>query len=234
MIQSNSKIFTTALFGIGTNDTTGNLVNKNLTTQQEYLGSSMISNLGTRLPRVPSNQRVAKDTYDIESTRIFQTFIITSVPNPEAIGNIFAVDGVNKPTLSFVRGGVYTFDQSDPSNIGHPLRFKDSTDALYTIGVAVSGIPGQAGAQTVITVSVNAPENLRYFCTVHGNGMGNIITVTGGVVSSILPSNRGSTFLLNLVPSGGGSSGGGSSGGGSSPPYVPPSSGGGGSSGGGY
>ena len=61
MIQSNSKIFTTTLFGTGTNDTSGNLVNKNLTTQQEYLGSSGISNLGTRLPRIPSNQRVAKD-----------------------------------------------------------------------------------------------------------------------------------------------------------------------------
>jgi hypothetical protein len=62
MIQSNSKIFTTALFGTSTNDTSGNLVSKNLTTQQEYVGSSVISNLGTRLPRVPSNQRVAKDT----------------------------------------------------------------------------------------------------------------------------------------------------------------------------
>lgn len=62
MIQSNSKIFTTTLFGTGTNDTTGNLVSKNLTTQQEYLGSSGISNMGTILPKVPSNQRVAKDT----------------------------------------------------------------------------------------------------------------------------------------------------------------------------
>ena len=62
MIQSNSKIFTTTLFGNGTNATANNLVNKNLTTQQEYLGSSGISHMGTRLPRVPSNQRVAKDT----------------------------------------------------------------------------------------------------------------------------------------------------------------------------
>jgi hypothetical protein len=61
MIQSNSKIFTTTLFGVGTNDTGGNLASKNLTTQQEYLGSSGISNLGTQLPRVPSNQRIAKD-----------------------------------------------------------------------------------------------------------------------------------------------------------------------------
>ena len=61
MIQSNGKIFTTALFGTGTNDTAGNLVSKNLTTQQEYLGRSKISNIGTILPRVPSNQRIAKD-----------------------------------------------------------------------------------------------------------------------------------------------------------------------------
>jgi hypothetical protein len=59
--QSNSKIFTTNIFGVGTNDISANLVNKNLTTQQEYLGSSGISNLGTRLPQIPSNQRVAKD-----------------------------------------------------------------------------------------------------------------------------------------------------------------------------
>lgn len=62
MIQSNSKIFTTTLFGVSANDTAQNLASQNLTTQEEYLGSSGISNLGTRLPRVPSNQRVAKDT----------------------------------------------------------------------------------------------------------------------------------------------------------------------------
>jgi hypothetical protein len=62
MIQSNSKIFTTAVFGLGTNETSANLVNKNLSTQQEYLSSSKVSNLGTRLPQLPSNQRVAKDS----------------------------------------------------------------------------------------------------------------------------------------------------------------------------
>lgn len=61
MLQSNSKIFTTSLFGTGTNDTAGNIVNKNLNVQEEYLSSSGISNLGTRVPKVPSNQRVAKD-----------------------------------------------------------------------------------------------------------------------------------------------------------------------------
>lgn len=61
MIQSNSKIFTTTLFGLSTNDTASNIANKNLDTQQKYLGSSGISNLSTKRPRIPSNQRVAKD-----------------------------------------------------------------------------------------------------------------------------------------------------------------------------
>lgn len=61
MIQSNSKIFTTTLFGLSTNDTAGNIVNKNLNTQQEYLGSSSTSNLSTKRPRIPSNQQVARD-----------------------------------------------------------------------------------------------------------------------------------------------------------------------------
>ncbi len=62
MIQSNSKIFSTTLFGSGSEDTAANLVTKNLLTQEEYLNSAVTSNLGTKLPKVPSNQRIAKDT----------------------------------------------------------------------------------------------------------------------------------------------------------------------------
>ncbi len=61
IIQSNSRIFTSAVFGTGTNDTAANIASKSLSTQQEYLSSSGISNIGTRLPTLPSNQRVAKD-----------------------------------------------------------------------------------------------------------------------------------------------------------------------------
>lgn len=61
MIQSNSKIFTTGVFGTGTNSTASEITDNNLLTQEKYLASSGISNLGTRLPKIPSNQRVAKD-----------------------------------------------------------------------------------------------------------------------------------------------------------------------------
>lgn len=61
MLQSNSKIFTTTLFGTGTDLDVEELVAKNLETEEKYLGSSSISNMGTRLPTLPSNQKVAKD-----------------------------------------------------------------------------------------------------------------------------------------------------------------------------
>ena len=61
MIQSNSKIFSTSLFGLSTNQEASAMTEKDLSTMIEYLQSSGISNMGTKLPRVPSNQRVAKD-----------------------------------------------------------------------------------------------------------------------------------------------------------------------------
>jgi hypothetical protein len=108
-----------------------------------------------------------------------QTFIITTVPNPEGAGAIYQVDGVNKPVLNLMRDGVYTFDQSSSSNTNHPIAFKDGAGAGYTVGVVSTGVPGQSGAQTVITVASNAPDNLRYYCVTHGNNMGNIIAITG-------------------------------------------------------
>ena len=108
---------------------------------------------------------------------VSQTFTVTVV-NSGYYGNVFAVDGVSTPILSFVRTGVYTFIQSDATNSGHQLAFKDGSGSSYTTGVVTTGTPGSAGAQTVITVASNAPADLRYYCVAHGNGMGNTIGVT--------------------------------------------------------
>jgi len=115
--------------------------------------------------------------YVLANSGVTQTFAVTVV-NPGS-GNVFAVDGVNTPTLSFVRTGVYTFAQSAASNAGHQLAFKDGSGNSYTTGVVTTGTPGTAGAQTVITVAWDAPSDLRYYCVAHGNGMGNTIAVTG-------------------------------------------------------
>ncbi len=93
-------------------------------------------------------------------------------------GNKYRFDdfGTSAVTLDLQEGGTYTFDQSDSSNSGHPLRFSTTSDGThgggseYTTNVTTTGTAGSAGAKTVITVAASAPT-LYYYCTQH-SGMG--------------------------------------------------------------
>ena len=107
-----------------------------------------------------------------------QTLTITVVNN--GFYNVYAVDGMKIPVLQFLRGGVITFIQSNATNTNHQIAIKDDSGNSYTTGVVSTGTPGSTGAQTVFTVPSNAPSNLRYYCIVDGNPMGNIIRVTTG------------------------------------------------------
>lgn len=128
------------------------------------------------------------DTVKGSAPPVVQTFVVTSVANPGTPppNNIYQIDGVNNPVLNLVRGGVYTFDQSNATNAGHPLAFRTSANASFTLGVVTTGTAGQAGAKVVFTVPNTAPDDLRYYCITHGNGMGNTIAVTGAGVGGIL------------------------------------------------
>lgn len=138
----------------------------------------LISNVAYRVARLVSANTITLDTvYTGASTPPApQTFNITVVN--DGGGNVFVVDGVNKPVLNLVRGGVYTFDQSAASNANHQLAFKDADGNSYTDGIVTTGTPGQAGANTVFTVPADAPSSLRYYCVAHGNYMGNTISVS--------------------------------------------------------
>ena len=98
-------------------------------------------------------------------------------------GNKFALDGSTNPVLTLRRGATYTFDQSDSTNDGHPLAFRTSADASYTSGVTVNGTAGQSGATVVFAIPSDAPDTLKYYCTVHGNGMGNTINVVDTITT---------------------------------------------------
>jgi len=99
-------------------------------------------------------------------------------------GNVFVLNGSANPAISMFRATKYVFDQSDGTNVNHPLRFKDASGASYTDGVVVTGTPGQAGAKVEFTVPAGAPNSLRYYCSVHGNAMGNTITVNNYITIS--------------------------------------------------
>tara|TARA_B100000902_G_scaffold74111_1_gene79119 strand:+ start:4981 stop:9177 length:4197 start_codon:yes stop_codon:yes gene_type:complete len=104
-----------------------------------------------------------------------QTYTVKVVSDS---GNKYRFDdfGTSAVTLNLQEGGTYTFDQSDYSNTGHPLRFSTTSNGThgggseYTTGVTTTGTPGSAGAKTVITVASGAPT-LYYYCTQH-SGMG--------------------------------------------------------------
>lgn len=99
--------------------------------------------------------------------------------------NKFYLNGVEAPTLTLNRGFTYTFDVSDASNSGHPLRFKNGA-ASYLNGLTFTGTAGTANAKVEFIVPANSPlTGLRYYCTQHGNGMGNTITTQDNPINVV-------------------------------------------------
>lgn len=127
-----------------------------------------------------------------------KTFTIT-VAN-DGGGNVFYIDGVNHPVLTLERNRTYIFDQSNASNSNHPLRFKDGSGNSYTAGVSSSGTAGTSGATVTIAVASDAPDDLRYYCTVHGNGMGNTIGVVDGFRFSLTGQSATLEYLPGIIP----------------------------------
>ena len=118
-----------------------------------------------------------------------------------AAGGNFYVDGVITPTLTFVRGDTYVFDQSDNTNATHPFKFSTTNDGThgvgveYTDGVTNSGIAaGNAGATVTIVVPDTAPDTLYYYCPNH-SGMGGSITVT--TLPSLVPATKQNKLCYN-------------------------------------
>ena len=108
-----------------------------------------------------------------------QTFTVT------VSSGVFYINGVANPSLTLTRGFTYTFDQSDSTNNNHPLAFRDSSNASYTTGVTVNGTAGQSGSSVVFAVPSNAPSSLLYYCTQHGNSMGNTISIIDDTIGIV-------------------------------------------------
>ena len=120
-----------------------------------------------------STQTVA-DPSDAETVTYTVTVVQDSVGN-----NVFALNGVQKPVITMKRGSTYIFNQEDSSNANHQLAFKSDSGGSYTTGVTNTGTnPGSTNYITTFQPPYpDAPSDLRYYCTSHGNNMGNTITM---------------------------------------------------------
>jgi len=115
--------------------------------------------------------------------------------------NKFAFNGVTAPAITLVKGFTYTFDVSDNTVSGHPLAFKDSGGSAYTTGVTVNGSAGTSGANVVIAVPTTGTMPARYYCTTHGNAMGNTIATQTDSIATVADSttiNNINTVVNNL------------------------------------
>ena len=103
-------------------------------------------------------------------------------------GSTFWLGSQQKPAISLDEGKTYRFDQSDSSNSGHTLTFKNwPGGSTWTTGVTTSGTAGNASAYTEWVVgSSYIPEynsganhalNFIYYSAAGGESYGNTIHV---------------------------------------------------------
>jgi alpha-tubulin suppressor-like RCC1 family protein len=151
------------------------------------------SSIGARFNRRETNKKRIEKRISIPSSFSAEltannasspTTLTVTVANSK-----FVINGDETPTLGFIRGETYTFDQSDASNSGHPLVLATSEDGAtqYTTGWTTTPssdyIPGVSGAQGTFIVPYDVPDTIYYKCSNHNNMGGEINTTFGNVFS---------------------------------------------------
>ena len=97
---------------------------------------------------------------------------VTVAPNNNGSGNVYVINGEQKPSLTLERGKSYTFVH--PS--GHPLRFSQTADGTHGFGSEYTSDVAKSSGSTTIAVGSSTPSTLYYYCSIH-SGMGGSITI---------------------------------------------------------
>ena len=149
---------------------------------------------------LPSQTAISTAVYG-DST-VVDTHNYTVTVYNSGSGNKYYIDGVEAAELTLVRGLTYVFDVSDSSNSGHPFRFKGGDGNPLNTGVTVSGTAGQSGATVTYAIPSAGPQPVRYYCTHHGNGMGNTISTVASSTSfavEVVSTGSGNKYKINGV-----------------------------------
>ena len=134
-----------------------------------------------------SNVNLNEDKPIQESDDVTLTVTVATGNNAYSNGvNKYYVGGEVSPTLSVNTGTTYIFDQSDSTNLNHPLRISTTPNGRHSPGgeeysngfnVVAFGTPGTAGAQTSVYIEPDVANTyLYYYCNNH-SGMGGSISV---------------------------------------------------------
>ena len=173
--------------------------------------STAVSEELAKLVSVPQSESVSFSDSEVRSVgkdvddgaARDRTFAVTVVSTGS--GNKYFIGGVQQATIDFKVGATYTFDQSDSSNSGHPLRLSTTSDGThgsgseYTTNVTTNGTPGSSGAYTRIQVTESTPTSLYYYCSVH-SGMGGQANVSAiGDISMSESLARVVTFIRTFT-----------------------------------
>ena len=198
----------TTVAGIHANVTTVAGIHANVTTVAGISANTTtvagIASDVTTVAGISSNvTSVATNASNINTVAaIFEGTATYTVTVVNSGGNKFAINtgsgSTTAPALTLVKGFTYTFDVSDNTNSGHPLAFKDSGGNAYTTGVTVTGSAGQAGAKVVFAVPSTGTQPARYYCTAHGNAMGNTITTEENDIAEVLAISNEITTVAGI------------------------------------
>jgi|TARA_R100000482_G_scaffold20850_1_gene6068 hypothetical protein len=203
-VGTNINNVNTVANNISTVNTVASDIQKVITTAEDLLESngSEIETVADNITNVNLVGNSISDINALGQVLAGQTTYTVTVAN-----GVFYIDGTANPTLSLIRGYTYIFNQADSTNNNHPLAFKDASGNAYTTGVTTNGQAGQANANVTFVVPSNAPSSLRYYCTQHGNSMGNTIAVgddnIGVVASNITDVNTVAGGITNVNNVGG-------------------------------
>jgi hypothetical protein len=152
------------------------------------------SSIGARFNRRETNKKRIEKSISIP-TSFSAELTANNASSPTTLtvtvaNSKFVINGDETPTLGFIRGETYTFDQSDASNSGHPLVLATSEDGAtqYTTGWTTTPsspdyVPGVSGAQGTFIVPYDVPDTIYYKCSIHPNMGGEIHTTFGNAFS---------------------------------------------------
>lgn len=136
------------------------------------------------------------DRYDVLASRS-EELITNDITIDETINNIvvtvvdgkYLIENKRYEKIELAKGFTYIFDQSDKSNLNHPMSFSLKEDGThsdgkeYTEGITKIGTAGEDGSQIRMTTDLDTPKIIYFYCKNHPN-MGGVLDFNSKLIDT--------------------------------------------------